>query len=100
MIELMRESSAGIVGLHVTGTLHESDYAESLPKLEELFREHGRLRVLFYADSDFRGWDMSAAWQDAYLGFRHAADFERLALVRAHAITEFCVRLGEFDVHA
>jgi len=96
MIEFMKESSAGIVGLHVTGMLHESDYAEFLPKLEELFREHGKLRVLFCADSDFRGWDMSAAWQDASLGFRHAADFERLALVGAPEWVVWCIRLSAF----
>ena len=73
MIELMKESTENIVGLHVTGMLHEGDYAEFLPKLEDLFRKNGKQRVLFYADPDFRGWDMSAAWQDASLGFRHAA---------------------------
>ena len=96
MIEFMNETTENIVGLHVTGTLHESDYAEFLPKLETLFREYGKLRVLFYADRDFRGWDMSAAWQDAALGFQHAADFDRLALVGAPEWVVWCVRVSAF----
>jgi hypothetical protein len=84
------------VGLRVSGTLHEADYAELLPKLEDLFRQHGRLRLLFYADPEFHGWDMSAAWQDAALGFQHGADFERLALVGAPEWVVWCVRLSAF----
>lgn len=96
MIEVMDESSGAVVGLHVTGTLHEKDYEALLPKLEDLFQKHGKLRVLFHADPGFRGWDLSAAWQDAALGFRHASDFERLALVGAPDWVVWCVRLSAF----
>lgn len=96
MIEVMEESVGAVVGLHVTGTLHEKDYEELLPRLEDLFRQHGKLRVLFYADPEFEGWDLSAAWQDASLGFRHLADFERLALVGAPDWVVWCVRLSAF----
>lgn len=60
MIEVMEESSGAVVGLHVTGTLNEKDYEELLPRLDDLFRDHGKLRVLFYADQEFQGWDLSA----------------------------------------
>ncbi|MYM57115.1 STAS/SEC14 domain-containing protein [Thalassovita mangrovi] len=96
MIEFMEGSEGATVGLRVTGKLHEQDYAELLPKLEALFAEHGKLRILFYADPDFQGWDMSAAWQDAALGFRHASDFERMAMVGAPDWVDWCVRLSAF----
>jgi len=96
MIEVMDQSRGNIIGLHVTGKLHEKDYAEFLPKLEDLFTQYGKLRVLFFADPDFEGWDMSAAWQDASVGFRHAADFERLAVVGAPDWVEWCIRLSGF----
>ena len=96
MIRFMDESSGNVVGLHVTGTLHEKDYAELLPRLEALFQTHGKLSVLFYADPAFKGWDLSAAWEDAALGFRHAADFERLALVGAPDWVAWMFRLSAF----
>ncbi len=96
MIDIMEESTGSILGLHVSGTLREADYEQLLPELEKLFQEHGKLRILFFADQDFRGWDLSAAWQDASLGFRHAADFERLALVGAPEWVVWCVRLSAF----
>lgn len=96
MIRFMEQSRGNVVGLQVTGTLHEEDYAAFLPKLEELFREHGKLRVLVYADPEFRGWDLSAAWEDASMGVRHAADFERLALVGAPDWVAWAFRLSAF----
>lgn len=96
MIDFMKESDGNTVGIRVTGKLHQRDYEMLIPKLEELFAKHGKLRVLFLAEPDFVGWDLSAAWQDAALGFKHAADFERLAMVGAPEWVEWCVRLGAF----
>ncbi len=96
MIEFMEETHDNMVGLRVSGKLHEKDYAEFLPKLEDLFSKHGKLRVLFLAAPDFQGWDISAAWQDASLGFKHAADFEKLAMVGAPGWVVWCIRGSAF----
>ncbi|TCP39978.1 STAS/SEC14 domain-containing protein [Rhodovulum marinum] len=96
MIEMMDRSEGNRVAIHVTGRLHQADYDALLPKLEELFRRHGKLRVLFYADAGFEGWDLQAAWADASLGFGHMADFDRLALVGAPDWVVWCVRLSAF----
>ncbi|MGC9420360.1 MAG: STAS/SEC14 domain-containing protein [Rhodovulum sp.] len=96
MIEIMERSRGNLVAVHVTGRLHQSDYEAFLPRLEALFRDHGTLRLLFYADEGFEGWDMKAAWADAALGFGHMADFERLAVVGAPDWVVWCVRLSAF----
>ena len=96
MIEIMPESSGNVVGIHVTGTLHEADYRQLLPKLEDLFRKEGKLRILFCADERFAGWDMKAAWDDASFGFGHLAEFDRMALVGVPSWVEWCVKLSAF----
>lgn len=96
MMEIMKESDGAIIGVHVSGTLHEDDYRELLPELEKRFRDHGKLRVLFYADADFKGWDMQAAWEDMSFGMRHMSDFERLALVGAPDWVIWCIKLSAF----
>ncbi|WP_343079949.1 STAS/SEC14 domain-containing protein [Ostreiculturibacter nitratireducens] len=96
MIEFMEGSMGRIVGLRATGRLKEADYRDLLPKLEELFRQHGKLDLLFYMDEGFEGWDMQAAWDDASFGFSHAGDFERLAVVGAPAWVNWCIRLSSF----
>lgn len=96
MMEIMGQSDGSLVGVHVSGTLHEADYQELLPDLENRFRTHGKLRVLFYADEDFKGWDTKAAWDDMSFGLQHASDFERLALVGAPDWVVWCVKLSAF----
>ena len=96
MMTLMPRSHDNIVGIHVSGKLHDADYKDILPKLEGLFEEHGNLRVLFYADDGFEGWDLTAAWDDTAFGFGHMSQFDRLALVGAPSWVEWCVKLSAF----
>lgn len=96
MLTIMPESEGRTVGIRAGGKLTEADYKAILPKLEELFRENGRLDVLFYADETFEGWDMEAAWQDASFGFAHMSDFRRLAVVGAPDWVVWCVKLSAF----
>ncbi len=96
MMEIMNESDGAIVGIHVSDTLREDDYRTLLPVLEERFRAYGKLRVLFYADETFRGWDTKAAWDDMSFGMRHASDFEKLALVGAPDWVVWCIKLSAF----
>jgi hypothetical protein len=96
MLEIMTESGGALVGVHASGTLHEEDYRAFLPELEKRFREHGKLRIVFYADENFEGWDTRAAWDDMSFGIKHASDFERLALVGAPAWVVWCIKLSAF----
>lgn len=96
MLSLMDGSEGHVVGIRAGGKLTEADYKAILPELEALFREHGTLDVLFFADETFEGWDMEAAWEDASFGFAHVSDFRRLALVGAPDWVVWCVRLSAF----
>lgn len=96
MLEIMKESEGTVVGVHASGLLNEDDYRTLLPELEERFRQYGKLRVVFFADSDFEGWDIKAAWDDMSFGMRHASDFERLALVGAPDWVVWCIKLSAF----
>jgi hypothetical protein len=75
--------------------LTAADYDEVLvPRLEELSRQFDTLRASFYTDRDFKGWDMSAAWANTKLDFRHRGNFEKIAIVGAPAWEEWCVRVA------
>jgi SpoIIAA-like len=97
MIEFIAESSGNIVGVRATGTLTDIDYKDVLiPRLEKLFDEHGKLRILFYMDEKFSGWDLAAAWDDAVLGLRHRADFDRIAVVGGPRWVDWCIKFSAF----
>lgn len=97
MIEFMADSSGNIIGIKAIGTLTDADYKELLiPTLEKLFAQYRKLRVLFYMGEEFAGWTVSAAWDDARLGFNHRADFERIAVVGGPRWVEWCVKFTAF----
>ncbi|WP_137389499.1 STAS/SEC14 domain-containing protein [Rhodoligotrophos defluvii] len=99
MIDFMKESNGDIVGIRATGKLTGGDYSDVLVSwLEGLIQRYGTLRVLFYMDEDFRGWDLHAAWANTELDFKFRSRFERVAIVGAPAWEEWCVRLASLVV--
>lgn len=95
MIEFMQESRGNTLALKASRKLTEDDYASVLiPKLDALLREHGKLKVLFYMDESFEGWEPGAAWDDAKFGIKHRADFAKLAVVGGPRWVEWCMRLS------
>jgi len=97
MIEFMSESDRNIVGIRASGRLTDADYKRDLtPRLESLFNQFGQLSILLFLEDSFEGWDLQAAWDDASLGIRHRADFDKIAVVGAPAWVEWCIRLAGF----
>ena len=97
MFEYLPEGAGNVVGVRATGTLTDADYKNVLmPKLEKMFAEFGRLRLLFYMDESFSGWDLGAAWDDASLGLKHRADFEKIAVVGGPDWVVWFVKLSAF----
>ena len=80
MVGLEITPDSGIVNVTLTSTLHQEDYATLSPKVEELVRNRGKLRMLVEMH-DFHGWDMGALWEDIKFDVKHFADFERVAPV-------------------
>ncbi len=97
MMEFLDESAGKVIGVRATGTLTSSDYKEVfIPRLEKLFAEFGKLRILFYMNDGFVGWDLSVAWDDAALGLKHRAEFERIAVVGGPRWVGWCMRWTAF----
>ncbi len=99
MIGFLPESAGNLIGIRATGTLTSADYEKVfIPRLEKMFAEHGRLRILFYMDEGFTGWDLSAAWDDAAIALEHRADFEKIAVVGGPDWVTWCIKLSAFLV--
>ncbi len=82
MITILPESRGNVLAVKANGKLTVRDYEDVfIPKLEELIREHGKVRALLYLAEDFDGWEMGAMWDDARVGLKHRKDFEKMAVV-------------------
>lgn len=60
--------------------LTPADYERLLPQLEQLVKQHGKIRWYFEME-DFHGWEPRAAWQDLKFDLSHARNLEKIAMV-------------------
>ncbi|MGB5451867.1 MAG: universal stress protein [Sedimenticolaceae bacterium] len=80
MIQQSPVQEDNIVAFRLSGKLSHADYQTFLPRLEELIEANEHISVLLEL-VDFRGWDLTAAWDDFRFGVAHPDAFERIAIV-------------------
>ncbi len=82
MLENINGLPEGLAGLKAAGRLSRADYENVFaPLLEGARREGQRLRFLFEVGSEFEGFTLDAALEDAKLGIRYLRSFSTLAIV-------------------
>lgn len=82
MITILPETEASTLVVEASAKLTTKDYEEVfIPELDRLIGEFGKIRVVFYLDESFEGWELGAMWDDAKFGLKHKSDFERIAMV-------------------
>jgi SpoIIAA-like len=93
MFHILPESEGNILGLRATGKLTEQDYKVLLPSLENLLKQHGKIRLLCFIDEEFTGLEPGAMWEDAKFFFPHKDDFEKMAIVGGPKWIEVIMKL-------
>lgn len=82
MIEVMTDLPDRILGLKASGEVTAEDYRSVLiPAIEARLSQHRKVRLLYVLGDDFKGYSGGAAWEDAKVGMKHLASFERVAVV-------------------
>jgi hypothetical protein len=92
-VNLHEEANGKILVIELTAKLTKEDYEHFIPKVEDLIKQHGKLRIMVQMH-DFHGWTAGALWQDMKFDMKHFRDIERLALVGEkaweHGMAVFC----------
>lgn len=99
MLTFLEGSRGNVIGIKASGNLTHADYEKLIPKLEELLREHRKLRVLFELE-DCQGWVVGAVWDDLKFSLKHGGEFERCAVVGEKAWQKWMTKLAEPFFHA
>ncbi len=79
-VTLKKIDNGKIIEVQITGKLSGEDYKYFVPDLEEVVKQHGKMRILFVMH-EFHGWEPRALWEDIKFDFKHHKDIERLAIV-------------------
>ena len=72
----------GVLGFEAVDDVEKEDYENVLvPAVEAAVAEHGKVRLVYVLGHEFDDYEGEAVWEDAKLGARHPASFERIAIV-------------------
>jgi hypothetical protein len=80
MIEQLTSRSAKVVAFRLSGKLHDEDYKQFVPMVDDAISLFGKVRILAEF-CDFQGWDLHALWDDIKFSTTHCTKIERIALV-------------------
>jgi hypothetical protein len=81
MLQILPESHEYILGVKATKNFTNQDYRDFLiPRLKELIKAHGRVRLLLYLDEDFQGFEREALLSESF-GHENRNNFEKIAMV-------------------
>lgn len=95
MLKVSEESAGNILILEAESKLTDEDYKQVLiPRLEAIIQQHGKARLLLDMGDPFQGWEVKAAWDDAYFGLAHRKDFEKMAVIADRRWVEWAFKVG------
>ncbi len=82
MIERIPGLPENVLGFAASGRVTADDYeAVLIPAVEAVFARREKVRFLYHIRKDCSGFEAGAMWDDAKVGLRHLASWERMAVV-------------------
>jgi len=82
MVEQIPHLPENVLGFTARGTITANDYESVIiPAVEAMFSQRSKARFLYHLGEEFTGFEAAAVWDDAKLGLKHLAGWERIALV-------------------
>lgn len=82
MIETLTGLPENVLGFSARGRVTAADYETVvIPAVEAMFARREKVRLLYHLGGEFSGFEAAAMWDDAKLGLKHYAGWERVAVV-------------------
>jgi hypothetical protein len=97
MIEHIATDASDIVELRASGEISGRDYQDVVvPAIEEALEKNDKIRLLYHLGDEVEGFSAGAILDDAKVGLRHWAAFERVAVVTDTAWVKNSIALVGF----
>lgn len=101
-ITFQAQEGSSLLEVTVSGKLTHGDYDVFQPKVEEMVRQHGKIRV-FFDMADFHGWETGAVWDDTKVAAKYFSDISRIAMVGdktwQKGMSNFCRPFTKAEIH-
>lgn len=98
MIEIITGMPDNVVAAKAHGKITAEDYKKTfIPVVEEKYKTHKKIRLLYQLGEDFSGYNLAAIFEDAKFGLSHWTGFEKIAIVTdVHWVGEASKFFGAF----
>jgi hypothetical protein len=80
VIQILDDLHDKVIGLKLSGKLHDEDYDRFVPLVDQSVEQHGKVRMLVEFH-DFHGWSAHALWDDIVFSASHCLDIDRIAMI-------------------
>jgi len=98
-ISINRYKETVFIEIKMIGKLTHNDYKMFLPILEKSLKEAKNLKINLLADmSDFKGWELRAAWDDMVFGIKYRNIFNKIAIVGKKKWEEISAKMFEYFI--
>ena len=85
MLKIIEDLPENVLGVCAEGKITGKDYENILiPLLDKKLTEHKKIRMLYDLGNNFTGFDFSAMFDDAKMGMKHSAAWDKIALISDH----------------
>ncbi len=93
-IAIKRSKKQLFIEITMIGKLTHEDYQIFVPMIDKALKEVKGLEVNLLADmSQFKGWELKAAWDDMMFGLKHRNSFDKIAIVGDKKWEELSVKM-------
>ena len=98
-VGMERVGTVCYVSIQASGLLTHEDYKVITPILESAIAgvTGPKIRVLFDA-SEFKGWELRAAWDDFKIGLKHGNEFSKIAIYGNQHWQEWAAKIGSWFI--
>ena len=87
MLKLMNDLPDSVLGVYAEGKIIGTDYETVLiPALELKLKSNKKIQMIYHLSNSFTGFDLNALMDDAKMGLKHLAAFDKIALVSDHHV--------------
>lgn len=89
------------ISFKAIGTLTHSDYEIITPMLEKALNSIEEPKIKAFVDcTEFKGWELEAAWDDFKLGINHGDLFEKIAILgNDNILLEYGSKITSWFIH-
>jgi hypothetical protein len=94
MIQFLEGLGGDVLGVKLSGRLHDEDYDRFVPMIDDATTTQGKVRLLVLFE-DFHGWHQQALWDDINFAAPHSRDIARVAMVGDKDWAEWMTKVGK-----